>query len=141
LTVEIRLDFREAPIGICIDLVVPEPQDLPALQLQGLVDQDISLYVGSEFLDPKLAVVLGGLAVQVISAVPEGTIAKDRQFLFLETDVGSAKNRPVILTVSIAKVPQSLSQNNLDLGVLAVDSGHNVRSLLFAYPVYHNLRI
>ena len=71
--------------------------------------------------------------------MPEGAVAKDRQFLFLETDVGGAKNRPVILTLSIAKAPQSLSQNDLDLCVLAVDPGHYVRSFFAAYSFRHGI--
>ena len=49
-------DFRNAPGKVGINLVVPEPENLPALPLQGLVDQAVPVYVTGQFLDPKLSV-------------------------------------------------------------------------------------
>jgi len=88
LLFEMYPDFRNAPGKVGINLVVPETQNLPALPLQGLVDQAVPVYVTGQFLDPKLPVVLRDGAIQIILPMPKGAIAEDRDLPAFETDVG-----------------------------------------------------
>ena len=80
-------DFRNTAAEVSIDLFFPKPDDLPSICLQGLVHLLVTFNVSFQLFDPKTLIACGDPALQVVLAVPEGTVAEDCHFLALETDI------------------------------------------------------
>lgn len=90
------------------DFFSPKAQDNPSASAKLPVHFPVALSVLFDFWNPifRIGPFLQLALKQIpILSVPELRIAKDRDFCFLKTDVGSAGNVSAVLSVAHSEVP------------------------------------
>lgn len=70
-------------------------------------------------------------------SVPELTVTKHRNLFTDKSNVRMAKNRFSILSVSQASLPQLLSKQQFDFGILTLNSLHIFMSLLRSKSIHN----
>ncbi len=107
-----------------LELALPNHVHRPAGGLEEISHTAISRLVGFELRRPELRTGLR-LAVLAVVRVPEAAVDEDDGLDAAEYDVRRAGELTVVQTVAEAGGVDCLSDNQLRLGVLAADGGHN----------------
>lgn len=126
-----HFDSVRTSLEVLLDFFPPEPQDYPSLFLELLVDFLIPLNVTLYLCDPEVPILLDVLFVVLpVVPVPELAVAEHGHLLPDEHDVGLSGDVLDVLPVTQASGPELFPEQNLDLRILAADTGHVVVDLL-----------
>ena len=101
------------PIGVLVDLVLPELEQQDSVVSQLLGDEAPPFLVLCDLVPPEYGVRLG-LPVAPAAAVPKAPVYEHRQVLAFVGYVGAANYRPVVNPVALPLGPEQLP--DLDLG-------------------------
>ena len=131
-------DDSDALLQIRFYVTFPEAQDKPALLSQGIVDFPVPLDVPCQLLLPEFLVggdLLTGMFLMP-SGVPEVPVNKNRDVVAQDGDIGGSGERPVVLPVAQAAVPEGLAQEDFRLRIPAADAAHVSVPLLLRQDIH-----
>ena len=138
-----RLNFLEQRLGgegsFSADCTFPDYKGSPAEGLVSLAKDAVPLLGAGNFSPPEFGPGCWPFEKMAVMAVPEAPVDENHNLSPGHHYVGRSGKFFIVQSVAITPGVQSFSYCQLRLGILALYTGHHLRSFFFVYYVDHKL--